>query len=205
MVSISGWNLNAFVSRALNPKLPDIDSPVLICAVMKARPPSNPLDGKRADLCALVRPTRPPCCRRSARRPCDSLGKRHSVLNWIVAGSRICQSGRCAAGTAPPVAASLTASVARFLAEAPPGSGRRCRGLVDWHGRVWLWRGVKSDWAGRAGKLSQTLAQTHTIAHHSNSPDECECLKQPPKWTFQINSQGGRQNEKKERDLEFKM
>lgn len=46
MVSISGWNLNAFVSRSLKPKLPDLDSPVLICAVMKrARLLSNPLDG----------------------------------------------------------------------------------------------------------------------------------------------------------------
>lgn len=46
IVSISGRNLNAFVSRSLKPKLPDLDSPVLICAVMKrARPLSNALDG----------------------------------------------------------------------------------------------------------------------------------------------------------------
>lgn len=46
MVSISGWNLNAFANRSLKPKLPDLDSPVLICAVMKrVRLLSNALDG----------------------------------------------------------------------------------------------------------------------------------------------------------------
>lgn len=38
MVFIMSWNLNAFVSTALKPKLLDIDFLILICSLMKPRP-----------------------------------------------------------------------------------------------------------------------------------------------------------------------
>lgn len=115
------------------------------------------------------------------------------VLNWIIAGSRMCQSGRCTAGMVPLLAASLTASVAHFLAEVPPGSGGRSRGLSDWHELVWLWH----EWymiEQVEQEKSQTHAQTHSMVHHSNTPGGCESVEQPMKWTFRVNSEDGRQH-----------
>lgn len=57
MVFITSWNLNAFVSRALNPKLLDIDFTPLICSVMKPRPLSIDSTEIYGNVFVLVNPS----------------------------------------------------------------------------------------------------------------------------------------------------